>query len=82
MSRPFELEPADLLRQADRVLRAMQPAFSVHFAAWGYSYRARFDYPGRVSVFDRNTGELIARSRPGHPSKLAALPRVRNAGRR
>ena len=75
------MEPAELLRQADRVLRAMQPAFSVHFAARGVSYRARFDYPGRVSVFDRNTGELLARSRPGHPAELAALPRVRHGSR-
>ena len=76
MRPPFE-SPAELLRQADRVLQAMQPAFSVHFYCHGIGYRARWDYPGRVSVFDRHTGELIARSRFGQPAKLAALPTSR-----
>lgn len=79
--RPFE-SPADLLRQADRVLRAMAPAWSAHFRADGISYRARFDYPGRVSVFDRNTGELVARSRPGQPTKPAAHRKAQHAGPR
>ena len=73
---PFE-NAAELLRQADRVLRTMQPAFSTQFCADGISYRARFDYPGYVSVFDRNTGELVARSVSGNPSKLAATTRLR-----
>src|SRR3990167_4312504 len=69
--RPHWEDPAALLRQADAVLRGMLPAWSAHFWAGGVAYRARFDYPGRVSVLDRNTGELIARSRPGRPTELA-----------
>ncbi|MEI2678413.1 MAG: hypothetical protein V9G29_11480 [Burkholderiaceae bacterium] len=79
MSRPPFENPAQLLRQADRVLRAMQPATSTHFSADGISYRARFDYPGYVSVFDRNTGELVAQSLPGNPTKLVATSRLRRA---
>lgn len=67
MRPPFE-NPAELLRTAARVLQTMQPAFSTHVWAHGIQYRVRWDYPGRVSVFDRNTGELIVRSKPGRPT--------------
>ncbi len=60
----------------------MQPAASTHMWAHGVAYRVRFDYPGRVSVIDRNTGELVARSRLGRPTKLAALPKAHRAGPR
>ncbi|MFM9914318.1 MAG: hypothetical protein ACKVOX_00810 [Rhizobacter sp.] len=80
MSRPPFESPAALLRQADRVLCAMQPAFSTAFSADGIGYRASFDYRRRVlSVFDRNTGELVAHSRPGDPRRLAALPKASRA---
>lgn len=72
---PYE-DPAALLRQADAVLRAMQPASSTAFHVFGIAYRARWDYPGVVRVFDRNTGELIATSRPGQPTRLAAPRRA------
>jgi len=71
---PFEC-PGELLRQADRVMRMAQPAFTATFHANGMAYRARWDYPGRLSVCDRNTGELVARSRLGRPTELAAAPR-------
>ena len=74
--RPRYEDPAALLRQADAVLRAMLPAWSAHFWAGGASYRARFDYPGRVTVLDRNTGEVIARSRVGRPTELASKPKA------
>jgi len=77
MSRPPFESPAALLRQADRVLCAMRPAFSVALYSDGIGYRASFDYRRRVlSVFDRNTGELVARSRPGDPARLAASPKA------
>ena len=78
---PFE-SPAELLRQADRVLLTMAPDWSADFNSDGIGYRARFDYPGVVSVHDRNTGEVIARSRPGQPTKLAVPRKPRHAGRR
>lgn len=56
----------------------MLPAWSTHFSREGWSYRARFDYPGVVSVYDRNTGELLVRSRPGHPTKPEAMREGRN----
>ena len=74
MIRPRYEDRAALLRQADAVLRAMRPAWSAHFWAGGVSYRARFDYPGWVTVLDRNTGEVIARSRVGQPTVLASKP--------
>lgn len=64
-----------LLRQAHHVLIAMQPATTASFHVHGEAYRVRFDYPGIVSVFHRNTGELVARSRRGRPTVPAALPR-------
>jgi 2-oxo-4-hydroxy-4-carboxy--5-ureidoimidazoline (OHCU) decarboxylase len=74
---PPRNEPAALLRQAHLVLTALQPAMTASFHSWGEAYRARFDYPGIVSVFHRNTGELVARSRRGRPTEPAALPRAR-----
>jgi len=70
MKRPgyFDVDPPALLRQAAAVMQAMQPAASAQFYAGGTSYRARFDWPGRVRVFDRNTGELIVQSLPGQPT--------------
>lgn len=65
------IKPEALLLQAHSVLSAMQPAFSVHFHSHGVAFRARFDYPGRVSVYEKNTGELIVRSRPGRPTEVA-----------
>ena len=72
MPRPWRvISPDILLLQAHAVLLAMQPAFSAHFHCQGFAFRARFDYPGRVSVYERNTGELIVRSRPGRPTEVA-----------
>ena len=70
MRPPFE-DPADVLRQADAVMRAMQPAFTASFSRNGITYRARFEYPGVLLVYCRNSGELIARSAPGKPHALA-----------
>lgn len=74
---PPRKEPAELLRQAHHVLIALQPAMSATFHSVGAAYRVRFDYPGVVSVYHRNTGELVARSRPGRPTVPAAPPCLR-----
>ena len=76
MRGPHE-DPAVLLRQANHVLIALQPAMTASFHSWGHAYRVRFDYPGIVSVYHRNTGELVARSRRGRPTAPAALPQRR-----
>lgn len=65
--------PAELLRLADAHLRSLQPAMRASFHHDGRLYRARFDYPGRVLVFDGCTGELLARSQPGRPTEPADL---------
>lgn len=73
--------PAELLQAADRVMRSLQPAMQAHFYCNGWSLRARWDYPGILSVHDRNTGVLLARSRRGQPTKLAAPRRGGYASR-
>ena len=74
---PPREEPAALLRRAHHVLIALQPAMTASFHSWGEAYRVRFDYPGVVSVYHRNTGELVARSRRGRPTEPATLLRAR-----
>lgn len=69
--RPYFEDPAALLRQADAVMRAMQPAFTTSFCRDGVTYRARFAYPGVLLVFDRACGLLVAKSRTGRPRELA-----------
>lgn len=60
-----------MLARADAVMRSAQPAFTTTFHCDGLAYRARFAYPGRLFVYDRYSGELIAKSRVGRPSVLA-----------
>lgn len=61
--RSLQEDTAAVLRQADAVMRAMQPAFTATFHRSGIAYRVRFEYPGLLSVYCRNTGELIAKGR-------------------
>lgn len=70
-------DPVELLRRADAVLRSAQPATTTTFTAYGTSYRARWEYPGRVLVYVRGTGALIVRSRPGQPTKPERERRAR-----
>lgn len=74
--RPEYITPAVLLRMADAHLRSLQPAMKAHFHHWGWPYRVRFEYPGRVLVFDGATGALLARSQPGRPTKPAKVRSV------
>ncbi len=77
-----EFPPAELLRLADAHLRSLQPAQRAQFYHWGYHYRVRWEYPGRVLVFDGSSGALLARSLPGQPTKPATLRGVAHAGHR
>lgn len=70
---PDLFEPAELLRLADAHLRSLQPARQTSFHHRGRLFRARFDYPGLVLVFDGATGALHAKSLPGRPTKPAKL---------
>lgn len=74
--------PADLLRQADAHLRSLQPAMQTRFYFRDSLYRVRFEYPGRVLVFDAASGAMVARSLPGRPTKPAKLRGVRHAAAR
>ena len=82
MNRGAAIERAELLATASRVLLSRMPTWQARFSAHGNAYRARFEWPGTVSVADDNTGEVLARSEPGQPSApylqtraLPALPR-------
>lgn len=68
-------DPATLLRLAAQVLQSRMPTWQAQFGHDGGSYRARFEYPGVVSVADNNTGALLARSRPGRPTEVDPLHR-------
>jgi hypothetical protein len=59
---------AELLRCADMAMRSAAPCWTVVFWVDGRGYRARFEYPGRLSVYVKATGELLARSKPGRPT--------------
>ena len=75
------IDPAELLRVADRIMRSLQPAMQARFHYEGWLCVVRWDYPGILSVIDRATGHLLARSRRGQPTKPAALRRGGHAGR-
>lgn len=79
---PEFITPAELLRLADAHLRSLQPAQRAHFHHWGRAYRVRWDYPGRVLVFDAASGVLVARSQPGRPTQPAKLRVAAHAARR
>jgi hypothetical protein len=63
-------DPATLLRLASQVLQSRMPTWQARFTHEGMAYRARFEFPGVVSVADDNTGALLARSRPGMPTEM------------
>lgn len=70
VSRPgFVIERAALLRQAAEVLHSRMPTWNERFNRDGIAYRARFEWPGIVTVSADNTGEVFARSVPGRPGE-------------
>lgn len=65
-----------LLTAAARLIESRQPAKAatlrhrITLSPDGAAlFLVRFDFPGVVSVFAHDTGELLVRSMPGHPSK-------------
>jgi hypothetical protein len=66
--------PAALLQAAARVLEARRPQAQASFHLDGFRYRARFDWPGVVSVFNDADGMPLARSKPGRPLEVDAAP--------
>ncbi|MBX3601183.1 MAG: hypothetical protein KF863_11195 [Rubrivivax sp.] len=70
-------DAATLLQLADAVLRSAAPAWTTTFHHYGTAYRVRFEYPGRVLVYVRATGEPVARSRLGQPTKPERERRAR-----
>ena len=67
-------ERREALRVAASVLKARWPsrqaAILIEIGPNTLAAFAAFDYPGVVRVTMRHTGELIAQSKPGHPSEL------------
>lgn len=61
-----------LLLTGARVLHSRMPTWQARFTADGCAYRARFEWPGVVTVADDNTGEVLARSVPGKPVEADA----------
>lgn len=76
------LDRPDLLRTGAAVLQARMPAWNVAFRLVGIAYRARWDWPGVVTVADDNTGEVLARSIPGKPTEPDAETLARARGMR
>jgi len=66
------LARAELLRVAASVLQSRMPAWQARFTIEGRHFRARFEWPGFVTVADDNTGELLACSLPGKPTAPTA----------
>ena len=68
------VERLEALRVAAAVLKARWPSRQACVEIWigpnTHAALAAFDYPGVVRVTMRTTGELIAQSKPGHPSEL------------
>lgn len=80
------VDPLKALRTAAAVLESRQPAWSACFRLDGVTCRARWGWPGVVSVCDDNTGETLARSLPGKPDEpdaetIARARRIREEGR-
>jgi hypothetical protein len=63
------LDHAALLRMAASVLQSRMPIWQAKVMMHGQAYRARFEWPGFVTVADDDTGELLARSLPGKPAE-------------
>lgn len=60
---------AELLAIGAGVLQSRMPGWQARFLVEGLAFRARFEWPGVVTVADDNTGERLARSLPGRPTE-------------
>lgn len=65
--------PEALLGMASRIFEAERKSVTVEFGVEGEGYMARFDFPGRVSVYCMASGELLAESKLRQPTALAQL---------
>ena len=59
---------AELLRLAAGVLLSRMPTWQARFLVRGHPFRARWEWPGVVTVSAEHSGELLARSEPGRPA--------------
>ena len=77
------LTRVELLRVAASVLQSRMPAWQARFTICGRAFRARFEWPGVVTVADDRTGELLASSMPGKPTRptAATLAKPSDIGR-
>lgn len=66
-----QVAPQTLLSMAKRLFEAERASLTVTFGPEGQGYIARFDFPGRVSVFCEASGELLAQSKLRLPAVLA-----------
>ncbi|HRC38116.1 MAG TPA: hypothetical protein PK420_08615 [Rubrivivax sp.] len=58
---------------AQRLFEAERESLTVTFGPEGQGYIARFDFPGRVSVFCEASGELLVQSKLRQPAVLAKV---------
>jgi hypothetical protein len=71
---------AQVLVIGGEVLRSRMPTWNARFTVEGFAFRARFAWPGVVTVADENTGVTVGRSMPGEPWNADA--ETREADRR
>lgn len=63
-----------ILCAADARLKSVQPALKCRLEYMAFRFLVRFDYPSRrLFVFFRDTGELMAMSQAGRPTRPAAM---------
>ncbi len=63
-----------ILCAADARLKSLQPALKCGMEYMAFRFLVRFDYPSRrLFVYFRDTGELMAMSQAGRPTRPAAM---------
>ena len=76
----YRVSPAELLQQANAVLLASWPTLKGTFSRDGINCVFRFDHPGVLRVYERNTGALMAQSQPGRPTRPKAVKKAFSRG--
>jgi hypothetical protein len=71
----------ELLQAAAMVLQMSMPTWRQTFYCAGRRYRARWDWPGVVTVMRFHTGEVMAQSVPGRPTTPAKAVKARGGAR-
>ncbi len=63
-----------ILCAADARLKSLQPALKCGMEYMEFRFLVRFDYPSRrLFVYFKDTGELMAMSQAGRPTRPAAM---------